>query len=194
MTCKPTLVIRAAASRSAAIVQPPTQKNKCDPCVNKQSRIREKLMFAAIAPDSDLRKSCENVLTTWSTLKKVLQPGRRTPKKRLFQVPPSHAARVSSQAKMPAGAKQPTGTTAAEILRNLLPRWWSLQKLSKTHAKITEIGVTTTTGLFFSSVAHPPAWMAPRAAHRLLLSPPGCSPLNLPARRTRRAASTTSPS
>ena len=61
MTCKPTLVTRATAPRSAAIVQPPTQKkNTCDPCVNKHSRIRKKPIFAAIPPDSDLRKSCEN--------------------------------------------------------------------------------------------------------------------------------------
>ena len=118
----------------------------------------------------------------------------RTPKiasRRLFQMPPSHAARATSQAKKPAGAKH---TTATETLRNLLPRWWSLPKPSKHPRKIKKIAVTTTTGPFFSSVAHPPAWMAPRAAHRLSLSPPGCSPLNLPARRTRRAASTTSPS
>ena len=140
----------------------PHKKNKCHPCVNKRSRIREKLIFAAIAPDSDLRKSCENVLTTWSTQNKILQPGRPTPKKRHFQMPPSHAARASSQTKMPAGAKQPTGATAAETLRNLLSRWWSLQRPSKTHAKLTEIAVTTTTGGFFSSVTNPLGWQSAR--------------------------------
>ena len=74
-------------------------------------------------------------------------------------MPPGHAAQATSQAKMPAGAKR---TTATETLRNLLPRWWSLQKLSKTHAKITEIGVTTTTGGFFSSVTNPLGWQPAR--------------------------------
>ena len=37
MTCKPTLVIRAAASRSAAIVQPPTQKKQM-PSLREQAK------------------------------------------------------------------------------------------------------------------------------------------------------------